>query len=130
MSSQTPGEDAVQEAGVASRSTFVDAAARNVMGQPPALDPDGRPVEQKWATGSGRVVGFVSGVVGILAAPFVGLLGAALGFLALVLGSTARGHMAPGRSGRWVASTAFVLGIIGIALGFVSFGIGIFLNLR
>jgi hypothetical protein len=86
--------------------------------------------EQKWATGSGRVVGFVSGVLGILAAPFVGLLGAALGFLALVLGSTARGHMAPGRSGRWVASTAFVLGIIGIALGFVSFGIGIFLNLR
>jgi hypothetical protein len=130
MSSPTPGEDAEQEAGVASRSTFVEDAARNVMGQPPALDPDGRPVEQQWATGPGRVVGFVSGVLGVLAAPFVGLLGAGLGFLALVLGSTARGHMAPDRSGRWVASAAFVLGIVSIALGFASFVLGIVLSLR
>ena len=130
MDSPTPGEDAVQDTGVASRSRFAEDAGRDVMDQPSALGVDGRPVEQKWATGGGRVVGFVSGALGVLVAPFVGLLGAALGFLALVLGSTARGHMAPGRSGRWVASAALVLGIISIALGIVSFVIGIVLSVR
>ncbi|MBT2498230.1 hypothetical protein J7E25_03905 [Agromyces sp. ISL-38] len=128
MSSPATGQDGVQEPGVAPRSTFMEDASRNIMGQPPVLGPDGRPVEQKWATGAGRIVGFVGGVLGVLAAPFVGMLGVALGFLALVLGSTARGHMAPGRSGRWVASAAFVLGIVAIALGVVSFVIGIILR--
>lgn len=127
MSSPTSGEDAVQGAGVPSQPGFMEDAARNLMGQPPILGPDGRPVEQKWATGAGRIVGFVSGVLGVLVAPFVGMLAVALGFLALVLGSAARGHMAPGRSGRWVASAAFVLGIVAIALGVVSFVIGIIL---
>ncbi len=65
--------------------------------------------------------GIISGVLGVMLAPLLGMLGVALGILALVLGSAARAHMQPRREGRWVATSAIVLGIGAIGIGIITF---------
>ncbi|UOQ87842.1 DUF4190 domain-containing protein [Agromyces endophyticus] len=119
-----PGEAPQPEA-----SGPLEDAARNMASQPPLIAADGKPAEQKWATGGGRIVALIAGILGVVIAAFVPIVAIALGFLALVLGSTARGHMVPGRPGRGVATAAFVIGIVAVVLGAVSWVLAVVLRM-
>lgn len=107
----------------------LEDAPRNLAGQPPLIAADGKPAEQKWATGGGRIVALIAGILGVVIAAFVPIVAIALGFLALVLGSTARGHMVPGRPGRGAATAAFVIGIVAVVLGAVSWVLAVVLRM-
>ncbi|UIN30681.1 hypothetical protein [Microbacterium binotii] len=99
--------------------------ARAVRGEKPAIALDGRPVEQPWAVGPGRIIAIVCAVVGLGFAFLFPPMSIALGALSFILANTAWAHLKPVDPrrpltvwGQVLAGVSVLGGVIGVIVWF------------
>ena len=112
----------------AEQLTFKRDVKRGITGKPPVLGADGRPAVQPWAVGPGRIISIVVGVLGLVSAFLLPVIGIALGLLGFVLANVAWAHLRPGDAARPLTVVGQILNGAAVLLGAAILVVGLFQN--